>query len=187
MATGSLNDLVHTNNPPHSDKLIPQIYVACLAAYNAGRHYGAWIDATQEVEQIHQEIQKMLSNSPIPNAEEWAIHCHNFGSISLDENEDLQVVHSMAVFLEEHGSLGAGILDYYGDIDSARNAIEHRYHGEYENELEFAISLFDDCYMGAIPEAVQGYIDYGSFKRDIFLDEFFSLEVEGKNHIFSRN
>jgi antirestriction protein len=187
MANESLNDLVHSNNPTHLDKLTPQIYVACLAAYNAGKLHGSWINATQEVEKIHQEILKMLSNSPIPNAEEWAIYCHNFGTLTLSENEDLEVVQSMAVFLVEHGPLGAGLLGYYGDIDSARNAMENHYEGEYENQLEFAIQLFDDCYMGAIPEAVQGYIDYASFKRDIFLGEFFLLEVEGKGHVFSRN
>ncbi len=187
MSDASLNDLVSLNNPTNLDESIPQIYVACLAAYNAGRHYGSWIDATQEVEQIHEEIQMMLSKSPIPNAEEWAIHCHNFGTLTLSENEDLEVVQSIAVFLVEHGPLGAGILGYYGDIDSARNAMENRYQGEYENELEFAIQLFDDCYMAAIPETIQGYIDYASFKRDIFLDEFFLLEAGGKNHVFSRN
>lgn len=187
MSDDRINDLVHPNNPPLIDKLTPQIYVACLATHNAGRHYGAWINATQKVEQIHQDIQKMLSSSPIPNAEEWAIHSHNFGTITLSENEDLEVVQSIAVFLVEHGSLGAGILAYYGDIDSAKDAMENHYEGLYENHLEFAINLFDDCYMSAIPEAIQAYIDYASFKRDIFLDEFFSLDIEGKRHVFSRN
>ena len=52
----------------------PRIYVACLAAYNNGQLHGRWIDADQDVEAIQSEIANMLSSSPIPNAEEHAIH-----------------------------------------------------------------------------------------------------------------
>lgn len=52
-------------------------------------------------------------------------------------------------------------------------------------QLEFAIQRFDKLYMLAIPEAAQGYIDYASFRRDIFIDEFFSLAVGDVEHIFS--
>jgi len=30
----------------------PRIYVACLAAYNAGKLHGEWIDADQDAEAI---------------------------------------------------------------------------------------------------------------------------------------
>lgn len=37
-----------------------QIYVADLAAYNAGTLYGKWIDAEQSAEEIEEEVQEML-------------------------------------------------------------------------------------------------------------------------------
>ena len=37
------------NAPPDGS---PRIYVACLAAYNAGRLHGRWIDANQSAEDI---------------------------------------------------------------------------------------------------------------------------------------
>ncbi|HIF0227108.1 TPA: antirestriction protein ArdA, partial [Legionella anisa] len=49
----------------------PQIYVACLAAYNNGILQGKWIDATQDVSTIYDEIHEMLAKSPIENAEEF--------------------------------------------------------------------------------------------------------------------
>lgn len=52
----------------------PRIYVACLAAYNAGTLHGKWIEATQDIEDIWKEIRDMLASSPEPNSEEWAIH-----------------------------------------------------------------------------------------------------------------
>ena len=48
---------------------VPKIYVADLAAYNAGRLRGIWIDATQEPDEIHAEVQAMLAGSPEPVAE----------------------------------------------------------------------------------------------------------------------
>ena len=52
----------------------PKIYVACLAAYNNAYLHGKWIDLTQELEDVWTEINTMLKSSPIPEAEEYAIH-----------------------------------------------------------------------------------------------------------------
>lgn len=51
-----------------------KIYVADLAAYNAGHLHGVWIDATLDIEDIQAQIQRMLSLSPVEDAEEYAIH-----------------------------------------------------------------------------------------------------------------
>ena len=51
----------------------PRIYVACLAAYNSGILHGRWIRATTP-DEIKAEVRAMLAESPVPQAEEWAIH-----------------------------------------------------------------------------------------------------------------
>ncbi len=43
----------------------PQIYIACLAAYNNGILHGEWIDATQDVSTIYNEIHEMLLTAPL--------------------------------------------------------------------------------------------------------------------------
>lgn len=44
---------------------MPDIYVACLASYNAGMLHGEWIDAAQDAEDIEREIiEKVLLTSP---------------------------------------------------------------------------------------------------------------------------
>jgi len=188
MADAILNDLFSTNNPTKLAELAPKIYVACLAAYNNGRLHGAWIDATQSVSTIQKKIYKMLSESPVAGAEEYAIHdFEDFGSLSLSEYESIQSVQSMATFIVEIGELGAELLVHYGDIETAQDALENYYHGEHENELEFASQLFDDCYLYAVPEAVRSYIDYEMFGRDLFINDYFSLEVNGKCHVFSHH
>ncbi|MEP0315093.1 MAG: antirestriction protein ArdA, partial [Hyphomonas sp.] len=51
----------------------PRIYVACLAAYNNGCLHGRWIAVTTP-DEIMSEVRAMLADSPLPDAEEWAIH-----------------------------------------------------------------------------------------------------------------
>ena len=54
-----------------------QIYVACLASYNAGRLIGEWITPANDEEKLLAQIDKILKASPEPDAEEWAIHDYN--------------------------------------------------------------------------------------------------------------
>ena len=39
----------------------PRIYVSCLAAYNSGYLHGMWIDATQDPDDIYDDIEWLLS------------------------------------------------------------------------------------------------------------------------------
>lgn len=67
-----------------------KIYVACLAAYNNGILHGRWIDATQGEDHIWDGIKAMLDESPIPGAEEHAIHDYEgFEGVSLSEYESV--------------------------------------------------------------------------------------------------
>jgi antirestriction protein len=50
--------------------LEPKLYVACLAAYNAGILHGKWIDVCSDLESIWTEIKAMLAASSEPDAEE---------------------------------------------------------------------------------------------------------------------
>lgn len=180
--------------------LKPEIYVACLAAYNNGILHGEWIDANQDAEDLEMEIKKMLSKSPIPGAEEWAIHDHDdFGSVTLAEYESLENVAEIAAFIAEHGELGAVLFANFHDINDAKRAIEEEYYGAYENQKEFAYDYFDENIKAHFEEIIREwsskdldyfnemmrYIDYESYQRDIFISGFFSLEVEGKTHVFS--
>jgi antirestriction protein len=75
----------------------PRIYVASLSDYNAGRLHGAWIDASQDLDEVWRQVSEMLAASPEPIAEEWAIHDYdNFGPLRLDEYESLCTVVGLA-------------------------------------------------------------------------------------------
>lgn len=44
-----------------------RFYAACLASYNSGVLHGRWIDATDDVEEMQEEIAAMLRESRFPN------------------------------------------------------------------------------------------------------------------------
>jgi antirestriction protein len=167
--------------------LEPKIYVACLAAHNSGIHHGRWIDATLDADDIQDEINAMLAESPCPGAEEWAIHDYEeFGELTIEECTSIESIVSFVMFIEKHEELGAAVLQYCDhDIDSATSMLEDNYHGEWENELDFATNLFDEIYAYSIPEPARFYINYESFRYDIFIDSYYSVELRGKTHVFS--
>jgi len=163
----------------------PRIYVACLAAYNAGILHGQWIDATQEIDDIWNELREMLKSSPVPDAEEWAIHDYdNFGGIGLGEYESIEHVHEIAEFIEEHGKLGAALLNNFcEDLDEAKQAIENCI-GCYRSLEDYAISWLEET--TEIPKHLEFYIDYEAMARDMEMNgDVFTLETGfEKVHVF---
>ena len=153
--------------PVYPDR--PRIYVACLAAYNNGCLHGRWITATNP-EEIRTQVRAMLAASPIPNAEEWAIHDYEgFEGVNLSEYASFETVSELADFIEEHGELGAKLLSYFGkDIAEARAAFEE-YAGQYRSAADFAEQLHEE--IGTqIPESLSYYIDWQAFARDMALN-----------------
>lgn len=162
-----------------------KIYVADLAAYNNGKLHGVWINACDDVEDIQEQINKMLAESPEGFAEEYAIHDHEgFGSYSLSEYAWLESVHEVACFIDEHGDLGAELLAHFSNLDEARDAIEDKYAGCYKNVADFAEELTEECTQ--IPENLARYIDYNAMAYDMEVGgDIFTIELaHGDVHIF---
>ena len=170
---------------PNNNTEIPYIYVACLAAYNNGKLHGAWIDATQEPDDIMGEVQTMLKASPEPDAEEWAIHDYEgFYSINISEWEGFEQVHAYADFIEEHGQLGADVYSYYGDLEEAIEALTDRYAGCYKSIGDYAEEL--TSHTTQIPDNLAYYIDYERMARDMEMSgDFITIETAyDEVHIF---
>ena len=163
----------------------PQIYVACLAAYNSGYIHGRWVDAMQGVDGIYEDINGMLADSPVEDAEEWALHDYSgFGSTRIEEYESIETVVNIAEFINGHGELGSTLLGEYS-IDDAQRFLDDHYHGSWDSEVDFAQSMFEECYSDAIPDYLAGYFDHEAFSRDLFINDYFSVEAQGQTHVFS--
>lgn len=155
----------------------PRIYVASLSDYNAGELHGEWIDADQDADAIHAEIQEMLERSPqrqicqicganveqhplshppFPGiAEEWAIHDYdNFPSgANLGEYEPIEKISAMGLLLAEHGWafeawLSADDNAIEFDADNAESLFQESYMGEWESEEAFAWHHAEETCLG---------------------------------------
>lgn len=117
----------------------PRIYVACLAAYNNGILHGAWIDADQSSDELHEAVQRMLTASPMPGAEEWAIHDYEgFGELRLSEWESFERVSAVAQGIAEHGAAFTAWLSYDESCDPDVSAFEDAYRGEWDSLRAYA-------------------------------------------------
>jgi len=162
-----------------------KIYVADLAAYNNGKLHGVWINAAQDMENIQDEINIMLAQSPIDNAEEWAIHDYEgFETVSLSEHEGLKSANEKALFIEEHGLLGAELLNYYSDIEDTEKMLEDNYNGKYESVADYAEQLTEET--SEIPKHLEFYIDYEKMGRDMEMSgDIFTIETaHNEVHVF---
>lgn len=170
----------------------PRIYVASLPDYNAGHLHGCWIEANQPVEDIREEIARMLAQSSESPAEEWAIHDYeNFGTLRLSEFEDLEQLAEVARLMSEHGPLFAELVSHFGDtsnVDEARRYMEEAYRGAFDSLAEYASDLIEDCYSEALkslPDFIRYHIDYDGIGRDMELGgDIFTVSHDGKLHVF---
>lgn len=162
----------------------PRIYVACLSSYNNGILHGRWIESNSDPDQIQEDINAMLKASPMGDAEEWAIHDFEYfygynPSWHLPEK-----IYEVATFIEEHGKVGAELLEMYSDIDEAREVIEYHYLGCYENLSDYAEELTSQSC--EIPSCLVYYIDYEAMARDMEINgEFYSIQTAyDEHHLF---
>lgn len=153
-----------------------KIYVACLAAYNNGILHGRWIDATLGEDHIWESIRAMLAESPIPSAEEHAIHDHDgFEGARLGEYSSVAQVAEIAAFINEHGGIAGKLIEHFGSADEAREAMEDRYFGVYSSVADYAQEFTEQTTQ--IPANLQYYIDYERMARALEMSDILAIET----------
>lgn len=172
----------------------PRIYVACLAAYNNGELHGVWIDANQDAAEIQEEVSKMLAESPVPRAEEWAIHDYEgFGGIQIREYESIARVAVFAQLIENHGD---GFTLWYTsqdglslDSDELEKRFLEQWQGAHDSEAAFVEYFLEEVgRLSEIPEWARGYFDFAGFARDWELNGDFSfIPNHGQVYVYSNN
>ena len=163
-----------------------RIYVADLAAYNAGYLHGIWIDACDELDEIKAQINEMLATSPEGFSEEYAIHDYEgFGGYNLREYAGIETAHHIACFIAEYPDFGGELLNHFGgDLEEARTAAEENYCGCYKSLADYAQELTEETTQ--IPESIAYYVDYEHMGRDMELSgDVFIIEIGYETvHIF---
>lgn len=150
--------------------MTPQIYVACLAAYNNGILHGQWIDAAQDSSAIRAEIDDMLADSPIPDAEEWAVHNYDGLPSNLGEWPDLDQLAQIAEGIDQHGDAFRAYLAWADDDKATVDAFVNCYIGEYLNRADFAEDWLENSgQLADVPEQLQAFINFDAYGRAMLL------------------
>ena len=144
-----------------------RIYVADLAAYNAGHLHGVWIGACDDIGDIWEQIKTMLAASPVEDSEEHAIHDYEgFGGYALSEHAGIETAHEVACFIAEYPDFGGELLNHFGgDLEEAKAAAEEDYCGCYQSLADYAQELTEETTQ--IPKNLTYYIDYERMGRDM--------------------
>ena len=153
------------------------LYVADLAAYNAGFLHGVWVDATDDPADMEAAVHAMLATSPVPGAEEYAIHDYEgFGGYPLSEFTGLAEAHEIACFIDDYPSFGSELLAHVGDLEEARKTAEEDYCGRYGSLADYAEELTEQTI--EVPVALAYYIDYAAMGRDMQINgDIFTVET----------
>lgn len=179
----------------------PRIYVASLSDYNAGRPHGVWIDATDDVADICQQVRTMLASSPERGADEYAIHDYEgFYGIRIEEYDSLDKVHAIASVLEHHpepDAVAAWLANDPSVVDvnnadpyDLASAFDDAYRGNWHSVDDYAWDYVDGTgLLDTADELVTRYFDASAFARDLVLggDIWTAPANGGGIYIFDNN
>lgn len=153
-----------------------RIYVACLASYNSGVLHGRWIEATADADDMMEEVRTMLAESPVADAEEWAIHDTEGLPDSIGEFSGLEPVAAFVELVEDYSYLDEGelaeIVADFGSVEAARDALEDGFCGIYDSFRDYADEHADEmiaCH-DQQDSIIARYFDYEAFARDLAMD-----------------
>lgn len=177
----------------------PRIYIACLAAYNSGKLHGRWMDAARLQGDIHADIQDMLKHSPVPGAEEWAIHDYEgFCGLCLGEYEDIEEVAALATIIDKHGEALAHYINNRGrdyvDFGTLEEDFEDAFFGQYESPRDFAEANVEELGFGGLTpdqlEWIWGFLDWDHVAHELTITDYWcadARELGGGVYVFRRD
>ena len=146
-----------------------RIYVANLAAYNAGRLKGQWIEPSTDPDELAEQIVAAIGGNP---DHEWAIHDYD-SFPDMGEHPDLKDVSRMAEILEQHPLHIVQAAQQFAsdDMDELEEWLEEGY-GTYESERDYVEQYVDDAGGPSAlgKKTVDMYFDYDSFGHDVLLE-----------------
>lgn len=175
----------------------PRIYVADLAAYNAGELVGEWIELSPDThaDDIYETVDSILRRGEIIVAadvqdyveasphEEYAIHDYEgFGPIRINEYDSfgtiLEHVERMADDPDRYFAYLEHCGEHYADGYDPGDVI-----GPWDSMLDIAYEHVESYILPDIPDGarqtVENYFDFEAFARDLEMEGSF-IEYAGK-------
>ncbi len=169
----------------------PRVYIACLSSYNNGDLHGDWINLDGS-EEISRRISLILDSSQTPEAEEYAIHDHEYcGSIyeysGIDELKQIAKAYQAA---QSEGIEWADLVAYceYQSEDLSPEAVtsyQERFAGSACSLQEWCESFleessqFDEC-----SDTLRRYFNIEAYARDMEINDVFTIDRPGETLVF---
>ena len=129
---------------------LPEVgaYIACLASYNNGCLYGAWVNlcTATTVEEVQECIDWVIATSPTPGAEEYAVHDWSGvpRSISGKEWPDWEEVLSLLEAIEGHGDAFQLWHENAPGYNTEPADFLEAYYCRYESGSDFAQEYYEE-------------------------------------------
>lgn len=150
------------------------VYVACLASYNNGIHFGEWLDldAYADREEVLEAIREVISRSPTPGAEEWAVHDYSGLPSHFGEHPNWnEVLNYVDGCNKCSGPTEEEAWNFYCDNvgnDCDFNKFRRVYRGSYDSGTDYAEELVSDCYdLKKLPSIISSNIDWEGIYTDM--------------------
>lgn len=149
----------------------PALWVGCLAAYNAGKLHGEWMQASSDTAEMFAAIAEILKASPEPHAEEWDIM--DTDNMPAEAGRTLESAAAYVAALDalsraDAAEIVAAWIDWRGTDDLNAAHIEAAYLGQFGSVQEYAEGYADDCGMlDGLPEHLRPYFNFAAFARDL--------------------
>lgn len=163
---------------------MPEIYVELLSDGFHNRPYGVWIDATQDPQDIRDEISFMIANSSQPDAEEYEItDYYEFHGLSLTPFT-IEQISQIAQGIDLHGEAFAAWIGHV-DQDFEEMRFEDYYIGTWKTIHEYARETLDEYAIKPDENPFSGYLvyNYDQFARDSEI-ELTVLDSKDKDRVF---
>lgn len=163
----------------------PRIYVADLAAYNSGYLHGVWIDASEEVGDIQEQINAMLAASPCRMPRNTLSMITKVSTATgLANMKALKPPTKSLVSSKISRSLVPACSATSPASRKIRRVAEEDYCGSFECLADYAQQLTEETTQ--IPPSLAYYINYEAMARDMELGgDVFTLETGYREiHVF---
>lgn len=166
------------------------VYVACLASYNNGILFGDWLDLDQydDKEEVLEAIKEILSKSPTPGAEEYAIHDYAGLPSAFGEWPDWDKV---LACVEGFKKCSSPVMEeawdiYCKDVVIDFDQFEDCYRGCYDTGAGYAQETMEDCYdLEGLPSIIRLSIDWERVFDDLrYGGDIWQSRGEHGLHIF---
>jgi antirestriction protein len=159
-----------------TETVTPRVWIGCLAAYNAGRLHGEWVDIPEDADDLREEIARVLKGSPIPGAEEWAfMDLEGVPSGLRHEYADVESLCAYITNLHAAHDERAFYLYCENMDDDTGEGFDDSYVGSYESETDFAYETVMECGLSGVEpgpalESLSTYLDWELIARDLGMD-----------------